>query len=130
VVPASRKIFARVLDGGASAKEVEDDGDDGKDQQDVNEKCCDVEDQETCEPGENQHYCYYEKHLNPSLSGAFKAKKGIDIPGSSRRFVKSDGKRMERFACGHKAGSDCCVGSGIVQRVYAALASTLTFRAT
>ena len=90
------------LYGGSSAKEVEDDGDDGKDQQDVNEKSRDVENQEACEPGEHQYYCYCEKHLNPSLSGAIKANEGSvsSVPGSSRRFIRSDGKGSERFALG------------------------------
>ena len=77
---------------------MEDDGDYGEDQQNVYEKCRDVENQKACEPREHKHNGYYEKHLNPSLSGAFKVKEGIDIPGSSRRFITSDGKGRERFA--------------------------------
>jgi hypothetical protein len=93
----------RGLYGWSSAKEVEHDGDDSQDQQDVNEKCCDVENKEACEPGEHQHYRYCEKHLNPSLSGAIKANEGSvsSVPG----FPGALSDRMAKGGKGLLAGT-------------------------
>jgi hypothetical protein len=57
----------RVL-GGSSCDEVHDDGDDGKDQEQVNEQACALEDDETTDPGDEQNNCQNEKHWSLAFS--------------------------------------------------------------
>jgi hypothetical protein len=44
------------LNGWSAADEVHDDGDHGKDKQQVNEKAADVQDEESAEPKQDQHH--------------------------------------------------------------------------
>jgi hypothetical protein len=52
-----------IVDSGSSAcDEVHDDGDDGKDEQQVDEQTCALEDDETTDPGDEQNNSQYKKH--------------------------------------------------------------------
>jgi hypothetical protein len=50
------------LDSSSAADKVHDEGDDGKDQQQMNEEAADVEDKKTAKPEDDQHNSQNEKH--------------------------------------------------------------------
>jgi hypothetical protein len=47
---------------------VHDEGDDGEDDKQVNQKTADVQDKESAQPENDEHHCQYEKHAEPSFS--------------------------------------------------------------
>jgi hypothetical protein len=52
----------RLLDRSSATDKVHDDGDQGKDKQQVNQEAADVQDKEPAEPKQNQHHSQDEKH--------------------------------------------------------------------
>ena len=50
-----------------AADEVHDDGDDRKDEQQMNEEAADMQDEKSAEPQHDQHNSQYEKHERPSF---------------------------------------------------------------
>jgi hypothetical protein len=55
------------LDRSSTANEVHNDGDQGKEKQQVNQEAADVQDEETAEPEQNQHHSQNKKHERPSF---------------------------------------------------------------
>jgi hypothetical protein len=59
--------MADKLDGAFSANEVHDDGDDRKDQQEMDEKTADMQNEESAKPKNDQHNSQDEKHERPAF---------------------------------------------------------------
>jgi hypothetical protein len=76
------RIFLYKLNGSSTTYEVHDDGDKGKDQQQMNEEAADMQDEESAQPEDNEHNRQNEKHANPSFLSS-----GV-APGASNPTTK------------------------------------------
>jgi hypothetical protein len=61
-------LYAFELDSPSAANEVHDDGDQGKEEQQVNQEAADVQNKESAKPKQNQHHSENEKHEKNLLS--------------------------------------------------------------